>query len=70
MIYRDTLGSDTVSIHIGRIDISNIMIYRCIAIYQHLLICTHFMTDALWLAVLQLCNYLVLIFFAKSSLHL
>ena len=34
--YRDTLGSDTVSIHIlSCIDILNIMIYRCITVYQH-----------------------------------
>ena len=34
--YRDTLGSDTVSIHIlSCIDISNIVIYQCIAVYRH-----------------------------------
>ena len=35
--YHDTLGSDTVLIdtHLGRIDISNIVIYRCIVIKMY-----------------------------------
>ena len=47
--YCDTLGSDTVSMHICRIDILNIVIillYRCINIKTVYLYIQYFMTDA------------------------